>query len=118
VFNHATCPNLVRLFADLQLPVAESEMSCSVQVPAAGLEWSGCRLDTVFAQRLSLVKPRFLGMLRSLLHFNCLTTAIARPTMPPHSPHSICAGMSMAICWFAAASPTAAARRRSVSRWR
>jgi len=77
VFNHATYPNLVRLFADLQVPTAESEMSFSVQVPDINLEWSGCNLDTVFAQRRNLVRPRFLGMLRDLLRFNRLTTAIA-----------------------------------------
>ena len=82
VFNHATYPNLVRLFEDLQVPTAESEMSFSVQVPSngrdGGLEWSGCNLDTVFAQRRNLVRPRFLGMLRDLLRFNRLTTAIAQ----------------------------------------
>ena len=54
VFNHATYPNLVRLFAELQVETAASEMSFSVQVPQIGLEWSGCSLDTVFAQRRNL----------------------------------------------------------------
>ena len=77
VFNHATYPNLVRLLADLQVETTASEMSFSVQVPQIGLEWSGCNLDTVFAQRRNLFKPRFLGMLRDLLRFNRLTTEIA-----------------------------------------
>ena len=77
VFNHATYPNLVRLFADLQVDTAASDMSFSVQVPEANLEWSGCNLDTVFAQRGNLFRPRFLGMLRDLLRFNRLTTQIA-----------------------------------------
>ena len=77
VFNHATYPHLLRLFADLQVPTAASEMSFSVQVPEIGLEWSGCNLDTVFAQRSNLISPRFLGMLRDLMRFNRLTTAIA-----------------------------------------
>ncbi len=77
VFNHATYPNLVRLFADLQVDTAPSEMSFSVQVPDADLEWSGCNLDTVFAQRGNLLRPRFMGMLRDLLRFNRLTTQIA-----------------------------------------
>jgi predicted NAD/FAD-binding protein len=77
VFNHATYPNLVRLFDDLQVETAASEMSFSVQVPAVGLEWSGCNLDTVFAQRRNLVNPRFLGMLRDLMRFNRITTQIA-----------------------------------------
>ena len=81
VFNHATYPQLVKLFAQLQVDTAPSEMSFSVQVPRAdgspGLEWSGCNLDTVFAQRSNLVSPRFLGMLRDLLRFNRITSAIA-----------------------------------------
>ena len=77
VFNHATYPQLVRLFDELAVHIAPSEMSFSVQVPQIGLEWSGCNLDTVFAQRRNLVNPRFLGMLRDLLRFNRLATALA-----------------------------------------
>jgi predicted NAD/FAD-binding protein len=77
VFNDATYPNLIQLFADLAVPVAASDMSFSVQVPAIGLEWSGSSLDTVFAQRRNLVRPAFLGMLADLLRFNKECTAIA-----------------------------------------
>ena len=46
VFNHATYPHLRRLFADLGVDTAPSEMSFSVQVPGPdgrnALEWSGC----------------------------------------------------------------------------
>jgi len=77
VFNHATYPELVRLFGDLGVATAPSEMSFSVQVPEIGLEWSGCSLDTVFTQRGNLFKPRFLVMLRDLLRFNRIATAIA-----------------------------------------
>ena len=78
VFNHATYPQLVRLFDQLAVPTAASEMSFSVQVPSAKLEWSGCSLDTVFAQRRNLLRPRFLGMLADLLRFNRLCTRIAQ----------------------------------------
>jgi predicted NAD/FAD-binding protein len=78
VYNHATYPELVKLFADLQVPTAPSEMSFSVQVPQVGLEWSGCSLDTVFAQRRNLVNPRFLGMLRDLMRFNRISSHIAQ----------------------------------------
>ena len=77
VFNHATYPQLVQLFADLAVPTAASEMSFSVQVPHIGLEWSGCNLDTVFAQRSNLFKPRFLAMLRDVMRFNRITTLLA-----------------------------------------
>jgi len=77
VFNHATYPQLLRLFQQLRVPTAPSEMSFSVQLPDTGLEWSGSSLDTVFAQRRNLLSPRFLGMLADLLRFNRLCTRLA-----------------------------------------
>ena len=78
VFNERTYPNLIQLFADLGVATAPSDMSFSVQAEAGRLEWSGCNLDTVFAQRSNLISPRFLGMLWELLRFNRTTTALAR----------------------------------------
>ncbi len=75
VFNHRTYPQLVKLFQTLGVDTAASEMSFSVQAP--GLEWSGCNLNTVFAQRSNLLKPRFLGMLADILRFNKLCTGLA-----------------------------------------
>ena len=77
VLNERTYPHLLALFARLDVAIAKSDMSFSVQVPDAGLEWSGCDLDTVFAQRANLLRPRFWGMLADLLRFNRLATALA-----------------------------------------
>ncbi len=77
VFNERTYPNLIRLFGELGIDSAPSEMSFSVQVRPAGLEWSGSNLDTVFAQRANLFEPCFWGMLADLLRFNRLVTRIA-----------------------------------------
>jgi len=77
VFNHRTYPRLVELFKQLDVPTAASEMSFSVQVPQHGIEWSGCDLNTVFAQRRNLLRPRFLHMLAQILRFNRLATGIA-----------------------------------------
>ncbi len=77
VFNERTYPNLIRLFADLGVPTAKSDMSFSVQVPDTGFEWSGSNLNTVFAQRRNLVSPRFWSMLADLLRFNRLATRLA-----------------------------------------
>lgn len=82
VFNHRTYPGLTALFNDLGVVTAPSEMSFSVQVPASGLEWSGCGLNTVFAQRSNLLRPAFWGMLRDLLRFNRLATRIAESDLP------------------------------------
>ena len=78
VFNHRTYPHLVRLFDELGVETASSDMSFSVQHLADGLEWSGSDLNTVFAQRRNLLRPAFLAMLRDILRFNRLTTEIAR----------------------------------------
>ena len=81
VFNERTYPKLIRLFADLKVPTTQSDMSFSVQVPGARagdpLEWSGSSLNSVFAQRSNLARPRFLRMLGDVLRFNKLATAIA-----------------------------------------
>jgi uncharacterized protein len=77
VLNERTYPELLRLFAELGVETAPSDMSFSVQAEHGALEWSGCSLDTVFAQRRNLLRPRFLGMLAELLRFNRLTTALA-----------------------------------------
>ena len=51
VLNERTYPQLQRLLRELDVPIAKSDMSFSVQVPDIGLEWSGNDLNTVFAQR-------------------------------------------------------------------
>lgn len=76
VFNERTYPRLIRLFAELEVSTVPSDMSFSVQVPDTGLEWSGSDLNTVFAQRSNLLKPRFWAMLADVLRFNRLTTSL------------------------------------------
>ena len=81
VFNERTYPNLINLFEQLGVVTAKSDMSFSVKVPSLGddaeLEWSGCNLNTVFAQRANLFKPRFWRMLADLVRFNGLATGLA-----------------------------------------
>ncbi len=77
VLNARTYPKLMRLLATLEVPIAASEMSFSVQVPDLGLEWSGCNLNTVFAQRANLARPAFWRMLADVVRFNRLATALA-----------------------------------------
>ncbi len=80
VFNERTYPNLIRLFAELGVGTTKTDMSFSVQsrdARGARLEWNGATLDTVFAQRRNLLNWRFLRMLREVLRFNRLATALA-----------------------------------------
>jgi predicted NAD/FAD-binding protein len=81
VFNQKTYPGLIQLLGELGVAIAPSDMSFSVQVPGAfgqrALEWNGATLDTVFAQRSNLLRPRFWRMIRDILRFNRLATQLA-----------------------------------------
>jgi uncharacterized protein len=78
VFNERTYPQLIALFAELNVATALSDMSFSVKAPGDNLEWSGSSLNAVFAQRRNLVRPQFWGMLLEILRFNRLCTALAQ----------------------------------------
>jgi predicted NAD/FAD-binding protein len=86
VFNERTYPNLIRLFGELQVPTALSDMSFSVRVPDIDLEWSGSNLDSLFAQRRNLVRPAFWRMLADLVRFNRIATAMAQRGVGSASP--------------------------------
>ena len=81
VLNERTYPRLIRLFELLGVETVASDMSFSVQVPGGrggtALEWSGSDLNTVFAQRANMLRPRFWRMLAEILRFNRLCTALA-----------------------------------------
>ena len=83
VLNERTYPRLLELFKELNIPLAESDMSFSVQVPNArgdgrALEWSGTSLRAVFSQTSNLWSLDFWRMLRDVLRFNKIATGIAR----------------------------------------
>ena len=78
VFNHRTYPRLKALFERLGVDTVPSDMSFSVQADDGALEWSGHDLDSVFAQRRNLLRPRFIGMLAQIVRFNRLATAQAQ----------------------------------------
>ncbi|PKQ29566.1 MAG: NAD/FAD-binding protein [Actinobacteria bacterium HGW-Actinobacteria-10] len=70
VFNRRTYPNLTRFFEHLGIDASDADMSFSVQIRDAGIEWSGTSLDTVFAQRKNLANPKFLRMLADVLRLS------------------------------------------------
>jgi predicted NAD/FAD-binding protein len=81
VYNERTYPNLVALFRELEVETAPSDMSFSVKLP--GLEWAGSGIDTLFAQRSNLLRPRFLRMAADILRFNRQASALARGAVMP-----------------------------------
>ncbi len=70
VYNERTYPRFTRLLAELGIGTHASDMSFAVSDRASGLEWRGTSLNTVFAQRGNVFRPRFLAMLTDVARFN------------------------------------------------
>jgi predicted NAD/FAD-binding protein len=70
VHNDRNYPEFVALMGELGVATQPSDMSFSVSDPDAGLEYRGTNLNTIFAQRGNLVRPRFLRMLADIVRFN------------------------------------------------
>ena len=70
VFNDRTYPNFIKLLDELKVAWQPSNMSFSVRDENTGLEYNGTNLNSLFAQRLNLFKPRFHQMIRDILRFN------------------------------------------------
>ena len=84
VFNRKTYPRLVRLFEEIAVPIAPSEMSFSVSIDAGGktgrnkkIEWAGNDLNSFFGQRSNLFSLSFWRMAYDILRFNRLATQLA-----------------------------------------
>lgn len=69
VYNEVNYPELTRLFAHLQVPTQDSEMSLGVSFDGGRLEYAGDTLGGLFAQRRNLAKPGFYRMLADILRF-------------------------------------------------
>lgn len=69
VFNPKNYPNLTALFDYFCVETAPSDMSFSVSLDDGALEYGGAGLDSLFAQRRNLLRPRFWSMVRDLLRF-------------------------------------------------
>lgn len=69
VYNEVTYPNLTALFAYLDVPTQQSEMSFAVSLSGCDLEYSGGSFSGLFAQRSNLFSPRFWSMLTDLWRF-------------------------------------------------
>ncbi|BDX22391.1 amine oxidase [Polynucleobacter sp. TUM22923] len=84
VFNRKTYPRLVRLFEEIKVPIAPSEMSFSVSIDAKEkngadhqIEWAGNDLNSFFGQRSNLLSPSFWRMAYDILRFNRMATRLA-----------------------------------------
>jgi predicted NAD/FAD-binding protein len=84
VFNRKTYPRLVRLFEEIQVPIAPSEMSFSVSIETGRktgrnkkIEWAGNDLNSFFGQRSNVFSLSFWRMAYDILRFNRIATRLA-----------------------------------------
>ncbi len=69
VYNPVNYPNLVRFFEELGVATTETDMSFGVSINRGELEYSGCGLKGLFAQKRNLLRPGYWKLLSDLLRF-------------------------------------------------
>jgi len=70
VHNDLTYPNLVKLFAELGVETAPSDMSFAVTDRGTGFEYSSRGLNGFFAQRKNAFAPAHYRLLKEIMRFN------------------------------------------------
>ena len=77
VFNYVNYPHLTRMFQDLEVPVARSNMSFGASINDGQIEYALRTLHSLTAQRRNLLRPGFYRMFRDILRFNARAEALA-----------------------------------------
>ena len=72
VFNDWTYPNFIKLLTRLGVEYQPTEMSFSVRHEGTNIEYNGHNLNTLFAQRRNLLRPRFWRIVKDIVRFNNL----------------------------------------------
>ena len=70
VFNKVNYPNLLAMFETLDVPVAPSDMGFGGSFDGGRIQYALRNLNALFAQRRNALSPRFLRMIRDIVHFN------------------------------------------------
>ena len=70
VFNDWTYPNFIKLMDKIGVQSQVTEMSFSVKNLSQNLEYNGNTLNSLFAQRRNVLRPRFWRIVRDILKFN------------------------------------------------
>lgn len=77
VFNYANYPHLTRMFQDLDVPVAKSDMSFGASINDGKIEYGLSGLRALTAQPRNLARPGFARMIKDILKFNAKAEALA-----------------------------------------
>ncbi len=72
VFNDKTYPNFLALLSEIGIGKQATEMSFSVHNCQTGMEYNGHNLNTLFAQRRNIFRPKFWMLVKEILRFNKL----------------------------------------------
>ncbi len=78
VFNYENYPHLAALFHELAVPVVKSTMSFGASIGGGRLEYGLASPNALFAQKWNVANPRFLKMVRDILHFNRNALRVAK----------------------------------------
>jgi predicted NAD/FAD-binding protein len=70
VFNYANYPRMTKLFETLDVPVMKSDMSFGVSAQSGNLEYALRSLNSLYGQRLNLIRPQYHRMISDILKFN------------------------------------------------
>ena len=70
VFNDWTYPNFIKLMDKIGVQSQATEMSFSVKNLSQNLEYNGNTLNSLFAQRRNVIRPKFWRIVRDILKFN------------------------------------------------
>ncbi len=76
VFNDKTYPNFLALLDEIGVSKQATEMSFSVHNCQTGLEYNGHNLNTLFAQRRNVFRPKFWQLILEILRFNKLCKSV------------------------------------------
>ncbi len=83
VFNYANYPHLTRMFSELDVPVAKSNMTFGATVDQGRIEYSVQSLHALFAQPRNILRPGFQRMIRDILKFNARAETLAKDDLTP-----------------------------------
>ena len=70
VCNDKTYPNFLALLEQLNVELQPTEMSFSVLNQRTGMEYNGHSLNSLFAQRRNIFRPKFWHLIGAILRFN------------------------------------------------
>ena len=70
VYNEKTYPNFIKLLDKLKVERQKTTMGFSVKSINRNLEYAGNSINSLFAQRINIIRPSFIKMIIEILIFN------------------------------------------------